>query len=78
MAPPLEARIVVAPHADREPFGGLTEEEIEQLVSRVSQKVVESFYAEVGKNVVKKGLWLAGMVGVGLAIFFGFAGNTHK
>ena len=61
----------------REPFGGLTEEELELLVARVSEKVVESFYAEVGKNVIKKGLWIAGMVGVGLAIFFGFAGN-HK
>lgn len=60
---------------NREPFGGMTEAEIETLVERVTEKVVENFYAEVGKNVVKKGLWFAGIVGVGLAIFFGFAGK---
>ena len=57
------------------PYGGMTEAEIEDLVERVTEKVVENFYAEVGKNVVKKGLWLAGIVGVGIAIFFGFAGK---
>lgn len=56
----------------REPFGGMTEAEIETLVERVTEKVVENFYAEVGKNVIKKGLWIAGIIGVGLAVFFGF------
>lgn len=60
----------------REPFGGLSEAEVEDLVERVTEKVVENFYAEVGKNVVKKGLWIAGIIGVGLAIFFGFAGKS--
>lgn len=60
---------------DREPFGGMTEAEIETLVERVTEKVVENFYAEVGKNVVKKGLWIAGIIGVALAVFFGFAGK---
>ncbi len=53
----------------------MTEAEIETLVERVTEKVVENFYAEVGKNVVKKGLWFAGIIGVALAVFFGFAGK---
>lgn len=56
----------------RQPYGGMSEDEVEALVSRVAEKVIENFYAEVGKNVIRKGLWIAGMVGVGLAIFFGF------
>ena len=50
----------------------MTEAEIETLVERVTERVVENFYAEVGKNVVKKGLWIFGIIGVGLAVFFGF------
>lgn len=32
--------------SDREPFGGLTEAEIENLVERGTEKVVENFYAD--------------------------------
>lgn len=55
----------------REPFGGLNEAEIEQLVERVTERVVENFYAEVGRNVVKKFLWLVGMIAVGVAAWLG-------
>jgi len=61
--------------SNRAPYGGMSEEEVEHLVERVTERVVENFYAEVGKNVVKKGLWVAGILGVGVAIFFGFVGK---
>lgn len=64
--------------SEREPFGGLTEQEVEHIVERVSKRVMESFYAEVGKNVVRKGLVWAGMIGVSIAIFFGFVKGIGK
>lgn len=61
----------------REPFGGLSEAEIEQLVERVTERVVENFYAEVGRGVVKKFLWLVGMIAVGLAAWLGLTGKMN-
>lgn len=59
----------------RPPFGGLTEDEIEALVERVTKHVVENFYKEVGRNVVQKFLWLAGVVTVGVATYLGLTGK---
>ena len=62
----------------REPFGGLNEAEIEQLVERVTERVVENFYAEVGRNVVKKFLWLVGMIAVGVAAWLGLTNKLSS
>lgn len=59
----------------RPPFGGLTEDEIEALVDRLTKHVVENFYKEVGRNVVQKFLWLAGVVTVGIATYLGLTGK---
>lgn len=59
----------------RPPFGGLTEDEIEALVERLTKHVVENFYKEVGRNVVQKFLWLAGVVTVGVATYLGLTGK---
>ena len=59
----------------RPPFGGLTEDEIEALVDRLTKHVVENFYKEVGRNVVQKFLWLAGVVTVGVATYLGLTGK---
>jgi hypothetical protein len=64
--------------SERQPFGGLTDGEMEHLVERISKRVMTDFYAEVGKNVVRKGLVWAGMLGVALAIFFGFVKGVQK
>ena len=62
----------------REPFGGLTEQEIETLVERVTEKVVENFYTEIGKNVVKKFLWIVGIITIGLAAWMGLTGKIGQ
>lgn len=62
---------------ERQPFGGLTETEIETLVERVTERVVENFYAEVGRNVVKKFVWLVGVIAVGLAAWLGLTGKLN-
>lgn len=59
----------------RPPFGGLTEDEIEALVERVTKHVVENFYKEVGRNVVQKFLWLVGVVTVSVATYLGLTGK---
>lgn len=56
----------------------LTEEQIEKIVERVSKRVMENFYAAVGKSVIRKGLMLAGMIGVAIAIAFGFVKGWNK
>jgi hypothetical protein len=63
---------------EREPFGGLTEHEIEHLVERVTERVVENFYTEVGKSVVKKFLWLVGIITIGIAAWLGLTGRIGQ
>lgn len=60
---------------EHKPYGGLTEGEIEDLVEKVTEKVVENFYMEIGKNVVRKALWIAGILGVGIAAMLGLTGK---
>jgi hypothetical protein len=59
----------------RPPFGGMTEEEIEELVGRVSQRVLNGFYTEIGKSVVKKALWVIGLATISLLIYLTGAGK---
>lgn len=61
----------------RPPFGGMTDEEVDAIVERVTERVVENFYAEVGRNVVKKFLWFVGVVIVGLATWLGLTGRIE-
>ena len=53
----------------REPFGGLTDSEIDAIAERAAKKALQSVYAEVGQSVLKKAAWLVGLVVVGLAIW---------
>lgn len=54
---------------DRLPFGGLTEAEIDSIATRAAKKALESVYADVGRSVLKKAAWLAGVVVIGLALW---------
>ena len=63
------------PGFQREPFGGLTEEEIEKLVMRVSERVVADFYQNIGRSVTNKFFWL---VGIGIVAFLTWLGLTGK
>jgi len=53
----------------RQPFAGLTEAEIDSIATRAAQKALQSVYAEVGKSVLRKAAWLAGVVTLGLAMW---------
>ena len=46
----------------RKPFGGLSESDVEQLVARVSRRVIESFYRDVGRSVVARVLQIMGIL----------------
>jgi hypothetical protein len=57
----------------------LTEEQIDEIAERAAEKavtkVIDHFYAEVGKGVVRKVLWV---IGVGsIALFVWLAGSGH-
>lgn len=54
---------------DRVPFGGLTEVEIEELVARVSKKIMEDFYQEVGRSVINRVLQVIGIAAVVLGVW---------
>jgi hypothetical protein len=39
----------------------LTDEQLEMLVEKVTEKVIENVYISIGKNVVKKFFWIVGI-----------------
>ena len=59
----------------RLPYAGMTEDEIEDLVGRVSDKVVSRFYEEVGRGVMKKILWVIGLATISLLIWLAGTGK---
>ncbi len=54
----------------------LTDEQIEVIVERVTERVIENVYISVGKGVVKKAFYIIG-IGV-LALVTWLAGNTLR
>lgn len=46
----------------------LTEEDIDRIAERAAEKAFEKVYAEIGRSVVKKFLWIAGAIGIGFAM----------
>ena len=60
----------------RKPFGGLSEREVEQLVARVSERVIKSFYLGVGRSVITRGLQIMGVVTT--AVVMWLAGAKFK
>lgn len=59
----------------RLPFGGLTEPEIEALVGRAAQKVMDNFYMEIGKTVAQKILWVIGIATVAVLVYLAGTGK---
>jgi hypothetical protein len=53
----------------------LTEAQIEAIAEKAAAKALQIVYAEVGKNVLKKAAWLAGVAVIGLAIFLAGRGS---
>lgn len=44
----------------------MSEEEVDEFIDRAIERAVDRFYAEVGKSVLKKLLWVVGATIVGL------------
>jgi hypothetical protein len=59
----------------RAPFSGLSEDDVEELVGRVTQKVLDKCYQDIGRSVVNKALWVIGLVSVSLLIWLAGAGK---
>jgi hypothetical protein len=55
---------------------GWTEEDVERLVGRVSQRVMDNFYQEVGRSLMKKLFSWIGLVVVGMLLWA--AGTKFK
>ena len=53
----------------------LTDEQIELIVERVTERVIDNVYISVGRGVVKKAFYIIG-IGV-LALVTWLAGNGH-
>lgn len=53
----------------------LTDEQLELLVEKVTEKVIENVYISIGQNVVKKFFWIVGIT-TGLLLAW-LSGNGH-
>jgi hypothetical protein len=53
----------------------LTEHDIDEIAEKAAERALEKVYTEVGKSVLKKAAWLAGVVVIGF--FMWLAGNGH-
>lgn len=65
------------PRDYRLPFGGLTSMEIDAIADRAATKALERVYAEVGKSVVRKFMWIVGIVVVSLLIWLAGKNALH-
>ncbi len=53
----------------------LTDEQLELLVEKVTEKVIENVYISIGESIVKKFFWVIGLGTV--ALFAWLGGNGH-
>ena len=53
----------------------LTDEQLEMLVERVTEKVIQNVYISVGESIVKKFFWVVGLAALSLVTYF--AGIGH-
>lgn len=49
-------------NAERREHVPLTPEQVEALADRAATKALERVYTEIGRNVVRKAIWLVGAV----------------
>lgn len=62
---------------DHEPTH-LTEAQIDQIVDRAVNKVFDRIYQEVGKSVLKKLAWFAGLAVTALVLWLAGTGKLPK
>lgn len=53
----------------REPYGGLTDREIDDIAERAAERALEKVYTEVGRSIVRRLTWLVGVAAVSLLVY---------
>lgn len=56
----------------------LSDEQIESIAERAAEKAIERVYMEIGKSVVRKTLWLIGVVAVGGWLYLSSTGKAPR
>lgn len=54
---------------ERRKYHEIPDELIDHIAERAAERVLEKVYAEVGKNVLKKMAWIAGLIVVSAALY---------
>jgi hypothetical protein len=54
---------------ERQPYSGLTQDEIDAIAERAAERALEKVYAAVGKSVLKRLALIAGAAIVGLFVW---------
>jgi hypothetical protein len=61
---------------DNEKF--LTEADIDRIAEKAANRALEKVYAEVGKSVSKKLMWIMGVVSISLIVWLSSFGGVTK
>tara|TARA_R100001460_G_scaffold7778_2_gene19534 strand:- start:20279 stop:20482 length:204 start_codon:yes stop_codon:yes gene_type:complete len=56
----------------------LTESDIDRIAEKAAERALEKVYAEVGKNVSKKLMWIMGVVSISLIVWLSSFGGLTK
>jgi hypothetical protein len=56
----------------------LTEADIDRIAEKAAERALEKVYAEVGKSVSKKLMWIMGVVSISLIVWLSSFGGLTK
>ena len=56
----------------------LTEHELDYIIKGVKKQALDEIYAEIGKGVVRRVLWAAGLIGTGITGWLAYKGIIIK
>lgn len=56
----------------------LTEHELDYIIKGVKKQALDEIYAEIGKGLVKRVLWLLGLVGTAVTGWLAYKGIVIK
>ena len=56
----------------------LTEADIDRIAEKAANRALEKVYAEVGKSVSKKLMWIMGVVSISLVVWLSSFGGLTK
>lgn len=54
----------------------LTEHDIDHIAEKAAEKALEKVYTEIGKNVVKKALWIIGLASLAAMVWLSGTGKV--